>query len=267
MRLRIRIMLFGTMGLLLFGLVTLGSSPVYAANSVNCEIDNRFGATERRILEEACQLAVKRMQSPALRDKVNQQSSFSYLSDSVMSRSHATDSRDSRWNLLRRQLLTLSLPNGPNDSGPSFPDVYVLYGNEQPTGSELGWLGRAYLDLVTIYWDSTDREWKQKGSFVLTINDYFVARGQRYSDPNDWAGTIAHEMLHNLGHMHPDSSNPDYSKYQINVLDALIQNNGYDFKGSRWSLVSNHNCLPGALSPAGEPLRVTINGRTITIPR
>lgn len=248
-------------------IVTFFSSSAYAVNTANCEIDNRFGVTERRILTQACQLAVERMQSREVRDKVYQLSGFSYLSDSVISRSHATATRESRWNLLWRQLSTLSSPNGDSDTEPPFPNIYILYASDAPRSGQLGWLGRAYLDLVTVYWDSSEKEWKQKGSFVITINDYFVARGQRYSDPNDWAGTIAHEMLHNLGHRHPDSTDPDYNKYQINVLDVLVQNYGSDFKGMRWSQVSDHSCeqLENPSVETGQPLRFTINGRTITI--
>lgn len=255
------------LGFAVLTIVTFSPTSAYAVNPANCEIDNRFGTKERRILGQACQLAVERMQSREIREKVNQLSGFASLSGSVMSRSHAMATRQSRWNLLKRQLLTLSLPNGANDAGPSFPDIYILYGNEAPRGRGTGWLGMAHLDLVTVYWDSNQKEWKQKGKFALTINDHFVARGQRYSDPNDWAGTIAHEMLHNLGHQHPNSSDPDYSKFQINVLDALVQNDGIDFKGTRWSLVSNHSCEPAeSLSVrSNQSLKITINGRTITI--
>jgi len=257
----------GVLGFIVLALAALFPTSIYAVNTADCEIDNRFGTAERMILAQACQLAVERMQSTEIRSKVSQLSGFASLSSSVMSRSHATDTSESRWNLLGRQLATLSLPNGPYDSEPAFPNIYILYGSEAPRGGGSGWLGRAYLDLVTVYWDSAQGEWKQKGKFVLTINDYFVARGQRYSDPNDWAGTIAHEMLHNLGHSHPDSSDPNYSKFQINVLDALVQNYGSEYKGTPWSLVADHSCEP-AESPSArtnQPLRITINGRTITI--
>lgn len=254
------------LGLTILFVVVLCPAAARAANAADCEIDERFGANERRILAQACRLAVERMQSREIRDEVNRRAGYSYLSDSVMTRSHARETSQSRWNLLWRQLATLAAPNGPNDEGPAFPNVYIMYGNEAPRGGGQGWLGRAYLDLVTVYWDSEQREWKQRGSFALTINDYFVARGRRYSDPNDWAGTIAHEMLHNLGHRHPDSSNPDYHKYQINVLDALVQNYGSDLKGERWSQVSEHDCGAEEIPAAGgRPVRININGRVVTI--
>ena len=44
----------------------------------------------------------------------------------------------------------------------------------------------------------------QEGDFDLEINTHFVNSGGRYNNAEEWASTIAHEMLHNLGHRHPE---------------------------------------------------------------
>lgn len=211
-------------------------------NKARCEISPNFGTKETAILKKACNLAAELLQSEEVRREVYERAKYARLTDSILSWANATVTRENRWYLLQRQLVTLSLPNGENDTEPAFPDIFIRYGNEPPQNGDISWLGRARIGTVAVYWDGKVEEWKQKGSFDITINDYFVARGQRYSDPNDWAGTIAHEMLHNLGHNHPHWSDPNYPKYQINVLDELIQNYGYGSKGSRRTLLSIHGC-------------------------
>lgn len=228
------------MVLFFIGYIYLCPAEVNAFNPARCEIDDRFGTRETAILKKACDLAVERLQHKSVRKAVYEEAEYSSLSDTVMRRANATDTSTSRWNLLYRQLLTLSLPNGENDTEPPFPDIFIEYESEGPRSGYRGWLGRAPLDRVTIYWDG--KEWKQKGSFYITINDYFVARGKRFSDPNEWAGTIAHEMLHNLGHNHPSINNSNWSKYQINVLDEIIQNFGYGYKGTNGRLFSSPEC-------------------------
>lgn len=228
------------LSVLILGLAALYPQPASAYNPARCVVDSDFGSKETAILKKACNLAVVRLQNAEVRKRVYELAKYSRLSGSVMRRSNAADTPESRWNLLNRQLLTLSLPNGENDTEPPFPDIFIEYEHQAPRTEGEGWLGRAPLDRVVIYRDGN--EWKQKGSFRITINDYFVARGKRYSDPNEWAGTIAHEMLHNLGHHHPSSGDSDWNKYQINVLDAVVQNYGYGYKGSLPAESSTEDC-------------------------
>lgn len=227
-----------TVAVLILWLTVLHPEPAHAINTAKCEVDGRFGRTETTILRRACDAAVERLQSEQVRRKVYEAAKYALISDSVMSRSNIRNTPTDRWNLLNQQLLVLSLPNGANDTEPPFPDIFIEYAHA-PESSGRGWLGRAQLNKVTVFWDG--REWKQKGSFHIIINDYYVARGE-FSDPDDWAGTIAHEMLHNLGHTHPSSGDSDWDKYQINVLDEIVQSYGYEYKGAPRKRFSTHTC-------------------------
>jgi len=109
------------------------------------------------------------------------------------------------------------------------------------TAKPAGWRASPY-DTVKIYWAGQGWRATSDSKFVITLNKYYVAGPGIWSDADYWAGTIAHEMMHNLGHRHPDISDPDYKKYQINVVDEVIQNDGYDYKGSRRTLLSLHSC-------------------------
>ena len=210
-------------------------------NSYRRWIDPRFSQEERRLIDDALRLAVSRLQRKRTWEQVEELYKYASVTRNSLNSSSLCDEADVRRNLLFHQLYYLSLPNGARDVEPAFPDIYIYYGYEPRQSGEKGWLGRAPYDTVQIYWDGEAEEWRQKGSFKITLNNYFVAAGGRYSEASDWAGTIAHEMLHNLGHRHPDSSDPNYSRYQINVLDAVVQNDGEDYKGSHPTLLSLHN--------------------------
>lgn len=241
-----------------FAFIICCSLSINAKNTANCIIDNRFGAKERSIIAKACEMAVERMQLKETRDRLAKQSGYAWLTRSTVDDSNITDNQNSHRNLLSRQLYTLSLPNGPNDVELPFPDIYIQYKYERAN-----WLGRAKYDLVTIYWDSKHKEWKQKGKFLLTLNDYYVG-SRRYSSANDWSGTIAHEMAHNLGHRHPDASDSDYRRYQINILDEIVESYGIGSKGSMESFRSEITHDNDAEESSG-PVTITINGRTVTI--
>jgi hypothetical protein len=230
-----------TVAVLILWLTIPHPEPAHAVNTAKCEVDSRFSRTETSILRRACDAAVKRLQSEQVRRKVYETARYALISDSVMSRSNIRNTPADRWNLLNQQLLILALPNGANDTEPPFPDIFIEYAHA-PERDGRGWLGRAQLDTVTVFWDDREREWKQKGSFHIIINDYYVARGEKLSDPDEWAGTIAHEMLHNLGHTHPASGDSDWDKYQINVLDEIVQSYGYEYKGAPRKRFSTPTC-------------------------
>jgi hypothetical protein len=210
-------------------------------NSYRRWIDPKFNQVERRLIEDALRIAVNRLQQKNIWEQVQELYDYASITRYSLTSAGLCDEADVKRNLLFHQLYYLSMPNGEHDDEPAFPDVYIYHGYEPPQEGEKGWLGRAPYNTVQIYWDNKTKEWHQKGSFKITLNNYFVAAGGRYSEANDWAGTIAHEMLHNLGHSHPASNDPNYSKYQINVLDEVVQNGGESYKGSRPTLLSLHN--------------------------
>ncbi len=212
------------------------------SNSYRRSIDSRFNNVEQDLIERALQIAVKRLQQKRNWDRIQELYQYAWVTSNSLKSSGLCSEPDVRRNLLFHQLYWLSLPNGPNDTTSAFPDVYIRYAHEEPAEGDTGWVARARYDTVTIYWDGDG--WSSTGDskFVITLNNYYVAAHGVYSNAEYWAGTIAHEMLHNLGHRHPNSSDPNYEKYQINVVDEVIQNDGYVYKGSRRTLLSMHSC-------------------------
>jgi hypothetical protein len=65
------------------------------------------------------------------------------------------------------------------------------------------------------------------GDFVIALNTRFLGGGGFYSDPYIWAGTIAHEMLHNLGHGHlPNRNDPAYDRCQLIAHERAVYYGG-----------------------------------------
>lgn len=99
------------------------------------------------------------------------------------------------------------------------------------------WAGRAAVGIVNTYWN-TSSGWYvplTSGTFDITLNSYLVGNSRVLSsfgaNVNYWAGVIAHEMLHNLGHTHP---NGVYDQVFIREYEnALIYNGRYSRGRSR----------------------------------
>ena len=68
---------------------------------------------------------------------------------------------------------------------------------------------------------------KTKVLFEIYLNQHFLQKTGIYKNENYWAGTIAHEMLHNLGHQHPNASDSKYNQFQINVLANAVRSFGF----------------------------------------
>lgn len=219
---------FFLMSFLFSLLVIFAPEFVQAQNKANYQINGNYTAEQKSLVVKALSLAVNRMQDEKIRKALKSKGGLYYLSGSVISNSNITDTEKDRKNLLSHQLYWLSQPNGANDSDPAFPDITINMVNE-PSGS---WVGRAYLDKVQIYWNSTLKEWQQKGEFNIKLNSAYVGKGNKhsvYATTDYWAGTIAHEMVHNLGHTHGTyGSDPNYHSYQVNVFDRLVTGNGYE---------------------------------------
>ena len=212
------------------------------SNSYRRSIDSRFNDVERDLIERALRIAVKRLQQKRNWERIQELYQYAWITSNSLELSGLCSEPGVRRNLLFHQLYWLSLPNGPKDTNPAFPDIYIRWAHEKPTPGDNGWVARARYNTVTIYWDGDGWSSTEDSKFVITLNNYYVAAHDVYSDAEYWAGTIAHEMLHNLGHRHPNSDDPNYKKYQINVVDEVIQNDGHVYKGSRRTLLSMHSC-------------------------
>jgi hypothetical protein len=100
--------------------------------------------------------------------------------------------------------------------------------NERPVvnirpyhSDDFSW-GRANLDLVTLKFGP--RAFELEGEFDIQLNFSKLGGGGAYSSPAAWAGLIAHEMLHNLGHIHGEG---EYgTSLQINALQQAVYEAG-----------------------------------------
>ena len=195
--------------------------------------EERFG--EEALIRKAVGIAVNRLQDRRVWQNTYDVATRYNTEGDVMENSNLTNTEKDRWNLLWHQLHWLSQPNGDDDTDPPFPNIRIHAGHEERDNKGRGWLGRAHTNLVTIR--SIDRGVRQKGEFDIQINRYYLAGGGHYSDPEEWASTIAHEMLHNLGHLHEGGSS---DAYQINALNNAVLCNGY-YKNPRYRWRSSNH--------------------------
>jgi len=64
-----------------------------------------------------------------------------------------------------------------------------------------------------------------KGKFVIQLNRYHLDEG----DVLGWASVVGHEMLHNMGHLHPrleDDANAYNNDLEINAYQSCIKSEG-----------------------------------------
>lgn len=182
-----------------------------------------FAAKDVGMLKQAVNLAVIRFQEERIRQNAYSQAGYALVTSFAYKNSHLLAGNENSWNLMWRQLYYLSRPNGPGDTTPAFPDIEIRGVYSPPSMGSRGWLGRANYDTVNIY--RSGRDIRQNGRFSIQLNTYFFNRSAFYADPNEWAATIAHEMLHNLGHRH-DSSQVAYETLQIIAFDRAVKYNG-----------------------------------------
>ncbi|MCB9870960.1 MAG: hypothetical protein H6836_02020 [Planctomycetes bacterium] len=118
------------------------------------------------------------------------------------------------------------------------------------------------------------------GGFEIELNRYWLGSRGQGSDTNQWAGVIAHEMLHNLGHLHPVRGKVDdeiYRQHQINVFDAAVSANGGGIDGTACHVCGSAEGIDSGSSPAPglrvaqefQPVRVFANrnhGHTLRLP-
>jgi hypothetical protein len=196
-------------------------------NSYRRWIDPAFSKAESDIIEEALRIVVQRIQQKRIWERVEELHGISSLTSEALAFPGLCDEPDIQKNLLFHQLYVLSLPNGENDTTEAFPNIYVRRGYAKED-----WVARAPLNTVKIYLDGRLNEWRitDSSKFDITLNDYYLGADGTYEEPEYWAGTFAHEMLHNLGHQHPDLTESVYNKYQIVVIDHLVQSDGEDYK-------------------------------------
>jgi hypothetical protein len=94
--------------------------------------------------------------------------------------------------------------------------------SHKPDSNAVGW---ANTNLVKVKFSAETHT--VEGEFKVYLNSHFLGGGGHYSDPYYWAGTIAHEMLHNLGHLHvTDRESPQYARCQLIAHERAVYYNG-----------------------------------------
>jgi hypothetical protein len=185
------------------------------------EIDSRFSNAKQRFLTDALALFYERFLQlhwrvmPELGTKAGVKLADNFPTDSF-------DGVEDKREYMQRQFIRMS----PQET---FPHVKLVYAYEE--GGD--WLARAYLGTVRV-WSALDSDFAAKGrysgSFEIEMNDSYVGNGQagrHYARPEYWAGVIAHEALHNLGHAHlPSRSDAGYYLYQMILIEHLVMTNG-----------------------------------------
>ncbi|NNF00124.1 MAG: hypothetical protein HKN25_13970 [Pyrinomonadaceae bacterium] len=184
-------------------------------------IDPGFSTAEQKFVKEALSKAVRRIQKKSIWREVNSSYRFAYPKNKTIANSGLCNNLSVKRNLLFHQLNFIS-----SESTGQFPKIYIYRRNIAPKKGSTGWLGYAYYDRVSVFWDYASRRWRRSGNFQLYLNQHFLRRNGIYKSSDFWAGTIAHEMLHNLGHQHPNAKDKRYRTFQINVMADAIRRYG-----------------------------------------
>ncbi|WP_339749728.1 hypothetical protein [uncultured Rubinisphaera sp.] len=101
------------------------------------------------------------------------------------------------------------------------PELYI-YAEYEKDKDAYGW---ANTNLVQVKFRKSGVD--ISGDFKIHLNTYYLGAEGYLSSPSFWAGTIAHEMLHNLGHLHiKDRSNPNYSRCQLIAHERAVYYQG-----------------------------------------
>jgi hypothetical protein len=195
------------------------------------EIDGQFGRAETELLKNALGYFYERFLQdhfrvmPELLTRAG-----SSCTDKLSSDSDYTfgDNKITEEGIMFRQFTWMQMRDGPAARGgnqrgrAAFPKVTLEYAD-----ADEDWLARARLGIVNVALHRADR---YRGTFVIEVNDHYLnnsSLGQHYAHPEYWAGVIAHEALHNLGHKHlPSRSDDGYYQYQLTLIEYLVMTNG-----------------------------------------
>jgi hypothetical protein len=199
--------------------VTFGNKNDYILHIKGYTIDKAFGPEERSLLTDGLAFFYRRFLQDhwAFIPELETTARVKLADDFPRSNfKGASDEHDYlRWQFNSMRAAAYS----------SFPMVQLAYGYEK----EGGWVARAHTTIIKPpTWGINDPGYV--GHFIIEVNDYYVNNrhaGAQYVNPEYWAGAIAHEALHNLGHLHPPSrSDPDYYLHQMVLIEGLVMTNG-----------------------------------------
>ena len=120
---------------------------------------------------------------------------------------------DWNWNCAQYQMLYYL--------GNRVPHFHIRpYHEESDYWARAGWGDLVSLGCVITH-DITNKTGIVKGEFLIEVNRYWLDAGGDASDPENWAGLLAHEAMHNLGHRH---GKDEYGNHlQINAIMAAVR--------------------------------------------
>jgi hypothetical protein len=219
--------------------------PAHRIRSQNgIRIDNRFGNTERRILNDAlCHFYAKFLQPYSPRGITRWADAAYNVTGRLVDRYGRDNARHifyAEWLKMWQHFV---------HSGRGFPPINLKFINE-PQGY---FVAQAHLDMIRINdwpsdtpYSSTGRNdgVVSRGEFDIEINDWHLANdariGRHSSDPIYWAGVIAHEAWHNLGHGHPGPAeggrgHPQYYVHQMVLHEMCVMQDTSIRYGTRLS--------------------------------
>ena len=179
-------------------------------------IHDGFTAEETNVITNALQVVVNRLFTPRVRDCMYRiTGDYGYhLAAGIYTRSNLAEDNDydGYKDILRFQLDCLEQKSVRQ----TFPTIHIWPWHEQSQT-----IAKGTLDCVTI--TSKGTKFTTSGEFNVWLNRYHLAAPTSTgSDADFWAGTIVHEMLHNLGHSHDDYSD----SWQINVFEKCLAQDG-----------------------------------------
>lgn len=174
---------------------------------------DEFTSSELQIVRSAVKLAWQRILDPDVERCTRNVANWELLSRGFLNKIYG-GSFNSRGLFLYSQLAFLRRAS----RGGVFPNLKInAYSSDDFSA------GRADLDLIKVFKD------KYSGSFRIALNrNKFYGRGISISG---WAGVIAHELLHNLSHKHPDPGEVGLKvayddDYQINAYHNCVHSDG-----------------------------------------
>ena len=201
-------------------------------------IDNQFGNVERRILSDALAHFYARFLQPYRpgdygRDRVFRAREWNNAYSDVTARhvGHYQAGVNDR-NIFGQDWLDMW--RHFVNAGKAFPPITLKFVH----AANGNFVAQAHLDLILINSFPNDTPYTRTGrtaakdgvesraEFEIDINDWYLgngAAGRQYLDPVFWAGVIAHEAWHNLGHGHPAGRGvANYYQHQIVLHEMCV---------------------------------------------
>lgn len=173
--------------------------PQSVAFRIVAELSGDFSSQQESLIEESVALLTRQMMDPAIRENMDEISASWNVSldERSWERSQQDQVDDPRWNE-QHEFLDFHL---------AAMDQKEIRLRLSLFDDESGRWGKAGIGIVQCRYQP-DVIGTFDGQFAVDLNNRFLGNTSRWqgTDPRVWAMIFAHEMLHNLGHMHGDRS-------------------------------------------------------------